>query len=191
LRRTRSLWRDRLRLRRQAAIREFHAGRLPGRFRTMTWQETLEIGWTGMRGIVTLATAGQVPHLMAGGYDGKVVVMAVAYTVAVGTIVLQGFTLPVLAKRLNVDTSDEEAHRHDQEKIAERILRGCGPTDFDQMRAALSDAVISLRLDDQVASEFIHRIDLAQAALEPEDDLSEDVQIPTQPGSGSRHVFGN
>jgi monovalent cation/hydrogen antiporter len=64
--------------------------------------ETFIVGWAGMRGVVTLAAAFLIPrdteHL-------EVLLMA-AFTVVAGTLLIQGLSLPVVARRLKVPSPD-------------------------------------------------------------------------------------
>jgi CPA1 family monovalent cation:H+ antiporter len=70
------------------------------------------IAWAGMRGVVTLAAALSLPPVadVAGGYPRDLFVF-VAFSIIVLTLLIQGTTLPVLARRLGVkeDTSTEDA----------------------------------------------------------------------------------
>lgn len=70
------------------------------------------IAWAGMRGVVTLAAALTLPppDEVPGGYPRDLFVF-VAFAVIVLTLLIQGTTLPLLARRLGVeqDTSTEDA----------------------------------------------------------------------------------
>jgi CPA1 family monovalent cation:H+ antiporter len=69
---------------------------------TPPWTYTLILGWAGMRGVVTLAAAFVIPE------DSEYyeVLLLMAFTVVAGTLFLQGMTLPLLARRLNVPGPD-------------------------------------------------------------------------------------
>ena len=56
------------------------------------------LGWSGMRGVVTLAAAAGVPVTVAGGepFPERATIQAIAFVVAVGTLLLQGWTLTQL-----------------------------------------------------------------------------------------------
>lgn len=56
----------------------------------------LIIAWCGMRGIVTLAAAYALP----GGFPHRDLILLCAFTVVVGTLLIQGLTLPLLLRRL-------------------------------------------------------------------------------------------
>ena len=68
--------------------RFFGAGYWPGNF-VPTVAGSLVVGWAGMRGIVTLATAYALPA----GFPHRDLALLCAFTVVVGTLVLQGLTL--------------------------------------------------------------------------------------------------
>ncbi|MDR1033475.1 MAG: sodium:proton antiporter [Bifidobacteriaceae bacterium] len=59
------------------------------------------VAWSGMRGVVTLATAFAIPISYGGGVtiDARTTVQFIALVVTVGTLVLQASTLPYVIKR--------------------------------------------------------------------------------------------
>ncbi|MBV1854751.1 Na+/H+ antiporter [Catellatospora tritici] len=65
------------------------------------------LAWAGMRGVVTLATALALPATLAGGMEyPRALFVWLAFAVIVGTLVLQGMTLPAVARRLGVPRDD-------------------------------------------------------------------------------------
>jgi len=104
--------------RRLAEINERLAarGRRPARpAQPLTWREALVISWTGMRGVVTVAAAAAVPAAL----PGRPEIQAIAYLVAVATLVLQGATLPWLIARLNVrDPAEDRVVEAQQRDVA-------------------------------------------------------------------------
>ncbi|GII23018.1 Na+/H+ antiporter [Planosporangium mesophilum] len=65
------------------------------------------LAWTGMRGVVTLAAALALPPTLAGGrpYPRDLFVW-LAFSVIVGTLVLQGVTLPAIVRWLRIPRDD-------------------------------------------------------------------------------------
>ena len=57
------------------------------------------VAWCGMRGIVTLAAALALPA----GFPGRPLILVVAFTVVVGTLIIQGLTLRPLLARLGLE----------------------------------------------------------------------------------------
>jgi Na+/H+ antiporter len=65
------------------------------------------IGWAGMRGVVTLATALALPLSLPGDTQySRALFVWLAFAVIVGTLVLQGITLPVFARVVRVQMDD-------------------------------------------------------------------------------------
>jgi Na+/H+ antiporter len=70
------------------------------------WQAPAVVSWAGMRGVVTLATAFVLPEDL----PHREVLVLVALVVVAGTLMIQGFTLPGLVRRLGLRGPD---HRED------------------------------------------------------------------------------
>ena len=74
--------------------------------------ERLVVGWSGMRGAVSLAAALALPLESAGseGFPQRNLIVFLTFAVIFATLVVQGLTLPALIRRLRLrgDTADEE-----------------------------------------------------------------------------------
>jgi len=72
------------------------------------WGVTTVIGWAGMRGVVTLALALAIPVEVAGGepFPDRNLVVFLAFSVIVVTLVGQGLTLPLVIRWLGVGAED-------------------------------------------------------------------------------------
>jgi CPA1 family monovalent cation:H+ antiporter len=72
--------------------------------------ELFVLGWSGMRGAVSLAAALAIP-LTAGGhpFPGRDTVIFISYMTIIGTLVIGGLTLPRVVKRLGVAEGEELA----------------------------------------------------------------------------------
>ncbi|MCW2504465.1 MAG: Na+/H+ antiporter [Actinomycetia bacterium] len=69
-----------------------------------TWQGVAVVSWAGMRGVVSLAAAFALPE----SFPGRPLILFITFAVVLGTLVLQGFTLPWLIRTLDVKAGDEE-----------------------------------------------------------------------------------
>ena len=69
---------------------------------TPPWTTPVIIGWAGMRGVVTLAAVFLLPEET----PHRSVLVLIAFVVTVGTLVLQGTTLPWLIRTLGVEGPD-------------------------------------------------------------------------------------
>ena len=77
-------------------------GRLP-------WAERVLVGWSGMRGAISLAAALALPvHTQAGAaFPHRDLILFITFSVILVTLVIEGLTLPLLVRRLGL--SDPEA----------------------------------------------------------------------------------
>lgn len=66
------------------------------------WQATLVVGWAGLRGVLTLATVLLLPETV----ELREVLIFAAMVVTVGTLLLQGLTLPPLIRALHIQGPD-------------------------------------------------------------------------------------
>jgi monovalent cation/hydrogen antiporter len=79
----------------------------------------LVVGWTGMRGVISLAAAIALPHALANGnpFPQRNLIIFLAFSVIFVTLVLQGLTLPWLVRLLGLASApgrnleEEEARR--------------------------------------------------------------------------------
>ncbi|MDX3852055.1 Na+/H+ antiporter [Streptomyces sp. AK02-01A] len=75
------------------------------------WTAPVIVGWAGMRGVVSLAIAFSIPLVMADGrpFPGRNLVLFLTFTTVIGTLVVQGLTLPPLIRLLKVPGRDRQA----------------------------------------------------------------------------------
>lgn len=86
-----------------------------------TGRETVVLSWCGMRGLATLALALSLPVATAAGtgFPQRAEIVLIAVAVLVFTLVLPGFTLPSLVRRLGV-AADADAERAAEQAIVHR-----------------------------------------------------------------------
>lgn len=75
-----------------------------------SWQSTIIVGWTGMRGGVSLATALALP--LTPPFPDRDIIVFLTFSVILSTLVVQGLTLPLLIRRLQLP-NDESADREE------------------------------------------------------------------------------
>ena len=97
----------------------------------LDWRQGAVIVWGGMRGVVTLAAAQTLPR------DGdRALLVFVAFLVAAISLSLQGFTLPVLVRRLGLASGSSEPAGSGRDELD------------DDLRAAAMAALASGSLGD-------------------------------------------
>lgn len=70
-----------------------------------TWKAPVIVGWAGMRGVVSLAIAFSVPV----GVPHRNLILFLTFTTVIGTLVVQGLTLPPLIRLLRLPPKDTHA----------------------------------------------------------------------------------
>jgi CPA1 family monovalent cation:H+ antiporter len=92
--------------------------------RLLTWQENVVVSWTGMRGVVTLAAASGIPLMTTAGqpFPERATIQAIAFAVSVGTLLLQGWTLPLLIRWLGPSFEADRAWDGAETRKAEQIV---------------------------------------------------------------------
>jgi len=91
-----------------------------GRTRRQTWMMPWLLGWTGMRGVVSLAAALAIPVLLEDGtaFPHRSLILFITFVVILLTLVVQGLTLPYLIRTTRLLegapaplSGEEEGHR--------------------------------------------------------------------------------
>ncbi|MGW2814882.1 Na+/H+ antiporter [Streptomyces sp. NPDC001415] len=75
------------------------------------WTAPAIVGWAGMRGVVSLAIAFSIPLTMEDGraFPARNLVLFLTFTTVIGTLVVQGLTLPPLIRLLKLPGRDARA----------------------------------------------------------------------------------
>ncbi len=90
----------------------------------------LILGWTGMRGVVSLAAALAIPVTLSDGtaFPYRNLILFITFVVILLTLLLQGLTLPVIIRRSRIfegfadEGEEEESHRHLRHGLKQHIL---------------------------------------------------------------------
>ncbi|WP_436955104.1 Na+/H+ antiporter [Streptomyces sp. SudanB182_2057] len=81
--------------------------RVRAREENPTWRGAMVTSWAGMRGVVSLAIAFAIPPTMADG--PRNLILFLTFTTVIGTLVVQGVTLPPLIRLLRFPGRDRRA----------------------------------------------------------------------------------
>lgn len=87
------------------------------------------LGWTGMRGVVSLAAALSIPVQLSDGtaFPQRNLILFITFVVILLTLLIQGLTLPYLIRKIQIpdpdrSLSEEEAHYAIRKQLAEHAL---------------------------------------------------------------------
>ncbi|WP_158884257.1 Na+/H+ antiporter [Amycolatopsis anabasis] len=134
------------------------AVRLFGRGRPApSWRQLTVLSWTGMRGVVTLAAATGVPLVTASGepFPGRDEIQLFAFAVAIGTVLVQGLTLPALIRKLKVRDEDEAARDEAQELEARSAAMEAALNRLDEL---LADHLSAVDISEERAAKLAARL---------------------------------
>ena len=97
-------------------------------------KEVFVVGWTGMRGVVSLAAAIALPEALADGraFPQRNLILFLTFSVILVTLVLQGLTLGPLVRALGLGGSGDD---HVEEHGARRIIASAALAHLEEARA--------------------------------------------------------
>ncbi|HNE28574.1 MAG TPA: cation:proton antiporter, partial [Saprospiraceae bacterium] len=77
------------------------------------------IGWSGMRGLVSIASALAIPLTLPGGeaFPNRHMILFITFVVIVVTLVLQGLSLPYVIRRLKIEVQDNHSLQEQQVRL--------------------------------------------------------------------------
>jgi len=115
----------------------------------------LIVGWTGMRGVISLAAAIALPQMLGEGrpFAQRNLMVFLAFCVILVTLVLQGLTLPVLIRALGL-AGDSGADS--EEKEARRVILEAALTHLEKARK--QDGSQFAEVYDDLAHHYRHRL---------------------------------
>ena len=116
---------------RQRVFKQEHT--LPNR------NQLIVLGWSGLRGVLTLAAALSLPDTTASGapFPHRDMILFLAFSVIVVTLVGQGLTLPYISRRLGVCGSSETSV---EENEARRALLSAALEELGRMKTLGADS---------------------------------------------------
>ena len=118
------------------------------------WQSVVIVGWSGMRGVVSLAAALSLPLVLADGrpFPARSLIIFITFAVILGTLVFQGLTLAPLVRWLRVeeDRSGEKEERRARLSLAEAAL--------DHLDGAMDEQNLQAHQVHGVRQEYVQRV---------------------------------
>jgi NhaP-type Na+/H+ or K+/H+ antiporter len=107
--------------------------------------------WCGIRGILTIATASALPS----NFPGRSLIVFAAFSVVLGTLVVQGFTIGPLVRALQLEPDD--SLKQEIEQARKRLLH----TGLEALHDRSESAANSLKTELQSALQQVGRLDFS------------------------------
>jgi monovalent cation/hydrogen antiporter len=113
------------------------------------------VGWTGMRGVISLAAAVALPQVLASGapFQQRNMIVFLAFSVILVTLVLQGLTLPPLIRALGLAGSGTSGA---EEKEARRAMAEAALLHIEGASHNADDKISEVY--DDLAQHYRHRL---------------------------------
>jgi CPA1 family monovalent cation:H+ antiporter len=107
--------------------------------------------WCGIRGILRIATASALPS----SFPGRSLIVFAAFSVVLGTLVVQGFTIGPLLKLLHIEQDD--SLKQEMEQVREELLH----IGLDTLGDGAEPSATSIRRELDSALKQIGRLDFS------------------------------
>ena len=111
------------------------------------WSYSIVLGWAGLRGVVTLATALLIPIEL----DDRDVLVFGAMIVVAGTLLIQGLTLPHLVRRLGLRGPDPRSDALQAATVLQ-TASNAALTELDAITGPDDDPDVIQRVRDRIAA---------------------------------------
>jgi CPA1 family monovalent cation:H+ antiporter len=133
-----------------------------------TWQNVLVVGWSGMRGVVSLASGLAIPLTLSNNtpFPHRDLILFITFILILVTLVFQGLTLPWLIKILKVRGEEDDSQ---QELAVRLILARASLEHMDRHYSELADNDAYIRVKDRYA----RMIDIAAKRLNTQNNEAE------------------
>jgi monovalent cation/hydrogen antiporter len=132
-------------------------------------RQTFVVGWTGMRGVLSLAAALALPVAVADGspFPQRNFIVFLTFTVIFVTLVLQGLTLAPLVRLLGLEGS---AGPNCEEQEARRLMNEAAVSYLEEIRNERSG--VSDEIFDDILGHYRHRLASLQPGQENQEHVS-------------------
>lgn len=104
------------------------------------WKSPLLLGWTGMRGVLSLAAALSIPLTLADGtpFPQRNLILFITFTVILLTVLVQGLTLPYLLRKFPPEDRDFIKSEKEEDQI---IRTGLAKIALDKLAKDYPDEI--------------------------------------------------
>jgi CPA1 family monovalent cation:H+ antiporter len=138
------------------------------------WQELAIVGWSGMRGVISLAAAFALPFVLSDGgpFPGRNYILFLAFSVILATLVLQGLTLPFLIRKLGLKAVGTE----DEEERTARLEANKAAIEFIEKRRESGD--FSADAVGRLHAEYDERVEQLRLCADNPDDCRGEIATP-------------
>lgn len=131
-----------------------------------TWQAIFIVGWSGMRGVVSLAAALSVPLTLDDGssFPYRNLILFITFVVILFTLVLQGLSLPLLIRWLKIK---EEGNNESYQEQSIRLRLATAV--LDHMQTAYAAESTSIEAFNRLKERYERMVEYASQRLDQQE----------------------
>lgn len=139
------------------------------------WQQLVVLGWSGMRGIISLAIALALPYTLGdAAFPQRSELIFLTFCVVFVTLVFQGLTLGPLIERLGVTETSHSSKREANLRIR-ALQAGVAKLHEEQMRR---NTPLDREVIDRILDEYTQRINLLHGReVNPDADEAKEIRL--------------
>jgi CPA1 family monovalent cation:H+ antiporter len=130
--------------------------------RRPSWKTVFLVAWSGMRGVVSLASALAVPLTVTSGeaFPHRNLLLFITFVVILFTLVLQGLSLPWVIRLLKIeDPGDNE----DEQELAIKLR--LAEASLDHLQTNYADEVNTIDAYDRLKEKYVRMIEISNKKL--------------------------
>ena len=135
------------------------------------WKGVFLVAWSGMRGVVSLASALAVPLTMTNGekFPHRDLLLFITFVVILFTLVLQGLSLPWLIKKLNINDTGTENDKEHEMAIRLRLANAA----LDHMQNNYGEEITAIDAYNRLKERYERMIEIANKNLLKQENIEE------------------
>jgi len=129
------------------------------------WKAIFVVGWSGMRGVVSLASALAIPLLLSNGtpFPHRNLILFITFIVILFTLVLQGLTLPYIIRRLDITVKENE----EEQRLSIRLRLATAALEY--INASYSKESESIDAFNRLKARYERMVEITGKRLESEE----------------------
>jgi len=123
------------------------------------------VGWSGMRGVVSLASALSIPMMLTSGatFPHRNMILFITFIVILFTLVLQGLTLPYIIRRLDITVKENE----EEQRLSIRLRLATAA--LEHITSGYPDETESIDAFNRLKARYERMVEIAAKRLEKEE----------------------
>jgi Na+/H+ antiporter len=132
------------------------------------WKTVFIIGWSGMRGVVSLASALAIPLTLANGtgFPHRSLILFITFVVILFTLILQGLSLPFILRLMKLEIHD------DTEQQENEIRLRMATAVINYMETSCPKEIVEIPVFSRVKERYERMVEIAEKNISADGDIA-------------------